>query len=352
MSHFFFPKSEQDTLGENVIQRLFAPTRSLFWDMLIRFAIAIGMIILASVLLWFYRDGLRDVHNSDINIFDVIYFTVVTITTTGYGDIVPISHEARAFITFMMTPIRIAIWFIFVSAAYQLILRTRWETWKIKQMEKSMNNHIVICGFGVSGQAAAQELLGRGYSPKEIVVIDTIQESLNTAVNMGICGIYGDASKERNLKDAAIHKAKNVIVTVRNDESCALICLTVRDLCPHVNLISACKDQENKRLLYQSGANAVIAPSVAGGRLLAAAINSPASATFFDEFIRHGHGIDINDRKITKQEAGKTVSELQGLEQCVVLALKQGPERLPFNKLADVKLREGDTIVVINSKNC
>ncbi|MDH4087663.1 MAG: ion channel [Nitrospira sp.] len=54
---------------------------------------------------------------------DVVYFTMITVTTVGYGDIVPISTHARLLDALVITPIRFGLWFLFLGTAYQLIIR-------------------------------------------------------------------------------------------------------------------------------------------------------------------------------------------------------------------------------------
>ena len=61
----------------------------------IRVAIALGLIALAFALLWLDRDGLRDNTDGKLSFSDVIYFTMITVTTVGYGDIIPITERAR-----------------------------------------------------------------------------------------------------------------------------------------------------------------------------------------------------------------------------------------------------------------
>jgi len=66
------------------------------------------LLLVASVFLVFLfdRDGLRDQIDGHVSVTDVLYFTMVTITTVGYGDIVPVSDQARLIDAFFVTPAR------------------------------------------------------------------------------------------------------------------------------------------------------------------------------------------------------------------------------------------------------
>ena len=103
-----------------------APERAL----LRRVALAVGLILAVTAPQWLDRDGLRDNVHPDrpIGFIDVLYFTVVSLTTVGYGDITPVTDNARLINAVVMTPIRIFLWVLFLGTAYELtVLRLRWR---------------------------------------------------------------------------------------------------------------------------------------------------------------------------------------------------------------------------------
>ena len=95
------------------------PVRTL----LIRTGIVVLLFVLLIGILWLDRDGLKDQIDGEISFSDVIYFTMVTVTTVGYGDIVPVSSRARIIDALVVTPVRIFIFIIFLGTAYQLAFR-------------------------------------------------------------------------------------------------------------------------------------------------------------------------------------------------------------------------------------
>ena len=87
-------------------------------------ALLVLVMFLAVVLVfWLDRDGLRDHADEHISFADVVYFSVVTVTTVGYGDVVPVTKRARIADALIVTPIRLFIWLIFLGTAYQLVLQ-------------------------------------------------------------------------------------------------------------------------------------------------------------------------------------------------------------------------------------
>jgi voltage-gated potassium channel len=332
--------------------RLYTPAASLFHDVLVRLLIIVITIGASSVFLWFDRDGLYDVSGKQIGFWDIVYFIIVTIATVGYGDIIPVTDIARAHAAFIITVTRTVVGIVFISTAYQLILKERWENWKIKELGRRLKRHTIICGFGVTGTSAAQELVRRGVPKDQIIVIDQDEKVLLHAMHQGFTALAGDATKEKMLLDARIKDAENVIISVGNDSISALSCLTVRDLNPDANIIATCRERENIRLLYRSGAKVVIAPEVTGGCLAAVAIESPIAANFLEDFLHYGRGVELVDHVVTKEEAGLTIAELESIKKDdLVLGIKAERGHTPFNLLRDYKMKEGDTIVLVVSNH-
>jgi hypothetical protein len=134
---------------------------------------------------WFERDGLKDGLDGHVSFTDVIYFTMVSITTTGYGDIVPVSQGARLFDALLVTPIRIFFVLIFIGTAYQLVFRRSWEKWRMERIQRGLSGHVIIAGFGISGAEALDELLARGQAPHQVVVIDPDPAALERPHELG-----------------------------------------------------------------------------------------------------------------------------------------------------------------------
>ncbi|MCH8273178.1 MAG: NAD-binding protein [Armatimonadetes bacterium] len=328
-------------------QKLYTPGGPAWRNILIRLGIVLLLMGFVCLVLWTKRDGMADERGSPVGMLDIIYFTVVTVTTVGYGDIVPVSPDARAFVTFGVAPIRVVIWLIFLSAAYQLFVRQQTEAFRLGILRRKLKDHTIICGFGVKGRSAAQQLLDRGVPQDQIIAIDPKESAVAAGVEQGFRVLRGDAASQDLLLDAGVKSAADVIVTPDEDGKCVLICLTIKDLNSNVRVVASAREEENVRLIYRSGADAVIAPSVDGGRLLAAATEAPVSTTFIEEFIHHGRGMDVIERVVEPGEEGITVADLKDLKGAIILGLKTGTERLDFSQLSGRRLRSGDVVVAL-----
>jgi voltage-gated potassium channel len=291
------------------------PQRSPVPSLLRRIGIVVGVILLVAILLYFARGGLKDnTHpGREMTFIDVLYFTVISLTTVGYGDIVPVTPSARFINAVLLTPIRILVLTAFIGTAYELILQRYREQVSMKQLEERLNNHSIVCGFGVKGRAIVNELLAHGHTLDSIVVIEPSDDAAQEATAMGLTALRGDASSESILRAAAIEKAEHILVAPHRDDECVLICLTVRALNPKVRLVASAREEENIKLLYRAGADVVVAPSLSGGRLMGAAVRQKEVTTFLQDLMFFGEGMDVSEYSIEADDAGKTVAQVVSL---------------------------------------
>lgn len=345
------PPSAADSLPHLGPLRL--PQGSLVSSLLRRIGLAIGLILGVTVVLWFDRGGLRDNAHPDrlIRLVDVFYFTVVSLTTVGYGDIAPVSTGGRLINALLLTPIRIFLWALFLGTAYEvtlLRLRIQGER-RLRDLRERLHGHVVVCGYGVKGRAIVDELIAHGHQPQNIVAIDQDEANVAVAAGRGLVALRGDASTETMLRTAAIETAAHVLVAPHRDDVCVLICLTVRSLAPDVELVAAAREEENVKLLYGAGANLVVAPSVSGGRLMAAAVRQEAVPHFLEDMMAFGGGLSLAERVVTPAEDGLLPGQLPDLAGCLVLGVARGGKRIPFSRCAAMPLQAGDHVVYISA---
>jgi voltage-gated potassium channel len=310
------------------------------------------LILVVITVIWFDRDGLVDHARAGdpLNITDVIYFTIVSLTTLGYGDISPVTTEARLLNALLLTPIRVFLWVLFLGTAYEMtLLRLKFrEDRYMRELEDRLKDHVIICGYGVKGRAIVAELLAHGHKAEDIVVIDPTEEAVTLAAKDGLVAFRGDAAREALLKAAAVERASYVLVAPDRDDACVLICLTVRSLAPDVDLIASVREEENIKLVYGAGASLVIAPSVSGGRLMASAVRQRAVPYFMEDVLAFGEGIAMAERVVTVEEGGMKATDLPGLADALILGVMRGTERCPFYELAHFPLEPGDVVVYLS----
>src|SRR5215212_8755935 len=146
-----------------------------------RVAIAIGLIIFVALVAYIDRDGYSDANGTPIGLIDAFYYSTVSVTTTGYGDITPATNQARLVTTLLVTPARILFLIILVGTTLEVLAERTRTHYRERIWRKTLRDHIIVCGFGVKGQAAVATMLAHGNEPAAIVVIDERVEAVEDA---------------------------------------------------------------------------------------------------------------------------------------------------------------------------
>ena len=297
------------------MQHIFRPLkRASKWpiwaDVATRLSVAFFLIAIVVLVHWIDRAGLKDSHDGHISFLDVVYFTMISVTTTGFGDIAPVSDRSRLIEAVIVTPIRIMVLFIFVGTAYNFVLKRTWEKWRMARIQAKLTNHIVALGDGTSGAEAVRELIARGTDPACIVVIDQSGPRIQAAEAAGCNVLQGDASNDDTLVDVQIAKAQSVLVSAGRDDSSILIVLTVRHLAPNVPISVVIRAQDNELLARQAGATNVINPVSFTGLLLAGSAQGAHVADYMADLASIGGRVQLCERTVTAEEVGRSIDEL------------------------------------------
>jgi voltage-gated potassium channel len=321
--------------------------RATIKTVLFRFGALLLIIFAISTIVYVDRDGYNDAEDGKISPLDSVYFTVISITTTGYGDITPVRQDARIIDTIFITIGRAAMWFVIVGTAYQFVFERYREAYLMKAIQKRLSDHIVIAGFSTTGQSAARELLAKGIKKSHIVVITTDPEEAQEAADDGYVSINGDASKEKNLQDAMVEKAGSLIIATRKDDTNILITLTAKYLNPDLNVISRVTELENMKLLKRSGVEVIIAPAVTSGSMMATATTHPNVVHLLEDVMTAREGMYISERVVRIDELGANPKKLKGI---VVIGVVRKGKVHAMDDLDKLKLKKGDHILSMERK--
>ena len=335
-----------------VRQRRFTPVRRMIripvWgDVGLRFGAALLLVMLVVLVHWFDRDGLKDAHDGHVSFLDVIYFTMISVTTTGYGDIVPVSDRARLLEAVIVTPVRILVLLIFIGAAYNFVIKRGWEKWRMARIQKQLSDHVVVLGYGVSGSEAVNELIARGTDPHCIVVMDPDPERLEIAEQLGCNVIEGDGSRDEHLMAVRIDKARSVLVSAGRDDASILIVLTARHLAPNVPISVVIRAADNELLARQAGANNVINPVRFTGLLLAGSAQGAHIADYLADLASVDGRVQLVERPVKPEEVGRSLDDLASCGRG--LRIYRGGLAYGFWEPEARSLEDGDLIVEICS---
>ncbi|MBD3747514.1 MULTISPECIES: TrkA family potassium uptake protein [Sphingopyxis] len=332
------------------LQHRFQPLRRaskwpVWADVTARLGLAFLLIAFVVLVHWIDRAGLKDSHDGHISFLDVVYFTMISVTTTGFGDIAPVSDRSRLIEALIVTPIRIAVLFIFVGTAYSFVIKRTWEKWRMARIQAKLTDHIVVLGFGVSGGEAVHELIARGTDPACIVVIDPSRQRIDAAEAMGCNVLEGDASSDETLLDVRIAQARSVLVSAGRDDTSILIVLTVRHLAPQVPISVVIRTQDNELLARQAGANDVINPVSFTGLLLAGSAQGAHIADYMADLASVSGKVQLNERPVHPEEIGKSIDELASGGRG--LRIYRGGQPIGFWEAGAKSLQSGDILVEV-----
>lgn len=319
--------------------------RSPFGSIQRRVMLASGLIVFVALVAYADRAGYRDSAGDEVSLLDAFYYSTVSITTTGYGDIAPVSDTARLLTTVLITPARVLFLILLVGTTLEFLAERTRELYRLRRWRETLGDHVIICGYGTKGRAAVESLLGSGTERDKIVVVDEDERALERAKEDDLAAVAGDAARTDVLRAAGIEQARAVVVASDRDDSAVLITLTARELAPHATIASAVQEEENAHLLAQSGANSVITSSGAAGRLLGLAIETPRLVAVLEDLLSVGEGLDIIELPVPEEKVGGTLFEFDPHK--LALAVIRGEDTLRFDDPRAATLEAGDRVVCL-----
>ena len=310
-----------------------------------RLAFVLVLLLTVAAIFWvFEKDHIKDDTSGDFSYIDSLYFTIVTVTTVGYGDIVPITEQARMFDAFLITPVRIIVWILLIGTAYQFVIQNQWDQFKMDRAMKKKKGHVILVGYGTTGSATIKELILYGYGENKLVIIDKDEERLKKAAEAGATGIMGDGTNEDTLHQAGIKGARILIVATPKDATNVLITLTAKDLNPKIKVISRVSEQENIKQLRRAGVDVIISPSLTSGNLMAMAVSNSNSVELIGDLLSTSHGVNVTQRKVKGAEVGKSPKALKGF---IVIGIVRKGKNIGPRELDGIILKKDDDIIFI-----
>lgn len=211
--------------------------------------------------------ALREEFPAVNTILDAFYFTLVTASTVGYGDISASTQIGRLF-SLSVLVIGVASFGVAAGTLLGPAIEARFAA-ALGQMTEAqlsmLENHIIVMGYGELTEPILDELED---SKIPFIVITPNSEKASVLRNRDINVLTADPSDETPLHDAGIERAAGVVAATNNDAEDALAILTARELNPDVRIVAAATDRQNSAKLRRAGADTVISPAVIGGHLL------------------------------------------------------------------------------------
>ncbi|MDX3797216.1 potassium channel family protein [Streptomyces sp. AK04-3B] len=309
-----------------------------------RLSVALLVLAITTLIVYADHDGYNDNSDGSVSLLDAAYYATVTLSTTGYGDITPVSDTARLINILVITPLRVLFLIILVGTTLEVLTERTRQQVRIHRWRVRTSGHIVVVGYGTKGRHAVQTLVGNGISKDQIVIVDAQRKSALAAGDDGLVSVTGDATRSETLVKAEVQNASRVIVAPQRDDTAALVTLTARQLNRRATIVVAAREDENVPLLKQSGADTVVTSSSSAGRLLGVSLVSPTVAQTLENLMTLGSGLDLIERPVSTAEVGEDPRSCGDL----IVAVVRGKQLLDYTDPRLARLQSGDRVITVS----
>ncbi len=283
--------------------------------------------------------------------FDSLYMTIITLSTTGYREIKPLSDFGRIF-TMVLIILGVSILFYMLgNLNIVLFERNFFRDRKMQTRIDRFHEHYIVCGFGRMGRKIAAELDRRN---KQYVIIEKIESPDNE--NNRLAYIQGDATEDSTLVKAGIERARGLVAVLGDDASNVFTTLSARVLNPGLKIIAKAEEESSREKLLKAGADRVVLPYEIGGFRVAQALLKPTVMDYIDEvFSRTDIGLEIEEVKLSDISVltGKTVGQsgLRSELNIIIIGISREFGEWIYNPRSDTVLQQNDILIVIGGTN-
>jgi voltage-gated potassium channel len=291
------------------------------------------------------------------SVFDCFYYTIITLTTVGYAEVLPNLAEvefARAF-TVCLIVVGVGTFLYFASTFTAFIiegdLQRALKDTRMHKNIKKLEDHVIVCGAGSTGRHVLEELTVYGISA---VLIDIDQETVEShrETDPKRYGLVGDATDDQVLEEANIAAASGLVAALASDKDNLYLTLSARQINPEMRIVSRGSDLQVLEKLRKAGANTVVSPNYIGGQRMVSELLRPKTVRFLDDMRRDKNQTRIDEVEISDESDfnGRSLGDLAFRQTTDLLVIAV---RLPndigytYNPGADFVLIAGMTLVVL-----
>lgn len=200
--------------------------------------------------------------------FSAVYFAIITMSTTGYGDVVPVTLEGKMFVVSVIV-LGISVFATTLSAIVVPVINGRIERLTRRRQGKMKRfDHYIIVGFTALANNTYQELNAR-----QLPVTFIVRRRPETGLPKDADVVVGDGSDLETLRTAGGERAKAILALCNDDSENAFVVLAAKELGGDAKTVAVVNDGQNLQRIRRVHPDIVIAPPVLGGELLAMALS-------------------------------------------------------------------------------
>jgi len=289
------------------------------------------------------------------SLFNSLWVTIISLTTTGFGDIVPQTIPGRAFLLLVLL-VGVGVVAYSLGAIINILVETQisrmMEHNKMIKTINKLENHIIVCGAGRVGSHVA-EILRAERVP--YVLIDMNEELIIHMQEEGHLAMIGDATQDEVLLAAGMGKAQGVVCALSEDAYNVFIALTARAFSPNMKIVARAERPETMEKMRRAGANKVISPAQIGGYQMAMSMLKPATVDLVDTlFTSQNLQLQLEEVAITENSriARKEIRQVFDRQHTnvIIVSIIRGEQVILNPRGTDIMV-PGDTLVIIGDRS-
>ncbi len=290
---------------------------------------------------------------SGYSVIDALYMTVITMTTVGFGEVVPLDDKSKIFTIFLILASVVIVGYALSIITEYILSKDHIEELKHKKMQKkidSYKNHVVVCGYGRNGKQTVRKLSAHN---KSFVVIEKNKDMEERLQFDNVPYVIGNANEDAVLLQAGIDRASSFISALPSDADNLFVVLSTRQINKNINIISRASHESSYDKLKFAGANNVILPDKIGGDHMASLVVVPGLMEFIDNLSIVGKSnINIEEVAVEKLNITKQVKTIKDLDLrrktgCTVIGYKDENGEYIVNPEAELELAPNSKIIVL-----
>ena len=211
--------------------------------------------------------ALRDEFSGIVTLTDAFYYTIVTASTVGYGDVTANTELGKLF-SISVLLVNVAAFAVALGVLLTPAIEAQLSKALGRMTESQFNlldDHVILLGYGDLTEPIIENL----GDDTGFAVVTTNETAARRLSDRDIAVLTAEPSDEAPLKQVGIDDARAAIAATENDAQDALSILTANQLNDDLTLLAAAMQRENVAKLRHAGADRVISPAEIGGRLLA-----------------------------------------------------------------------------------
>jgi voltage-gated potassium channel len=290
---------------------------------------------------------------SGYSLIDALYMTVITMTTVGFGEVVPLDDQSKFFTIFLILASVVIVGYALSVITEYILSKDHIEELKYKKMQKkidSYKNHVVVCGYGRNGKQTVRKLSAHN---KSFVVIEKNKDMEERLQFDNVPYVIGNANEDEVLLQAGVDRASSFISALPSDADNLFVVLSARQINKDINIISRASYESSYDKLKFAGANNVILPDKIGGDHMASLVVVPGLMEFIDNLSIVGKSnINIEEVAVEKLNITNKVKTIKDLDLrrktgCTVIGYKDEKGEYIVNPEAELELEPNSKIIVL-----